>query len=129
MEEYITEKELKTVLLDIQYKLEHGEDKACMDMLNQMVTDAKEGERFIDRTYLGNVQSKKRESRIAQIADLLDKMNAEQVENVYDYAMDEYAEPNHEVQALEAIIDISKRAKNLGKKVSKLEGEQTNSGE
>ena len=129
MEEYITEKELKTVLLDIQYKLEHGEDKACMDMLNQMVTDAEEGERFIDRTYLGNVQSKKRESRITQIADLLEKMNAEQVENVYDYAMDEYAEPNHEAQALEAIMDISKRANDLGKRVSKLEAEQTNSGE
>ena len=109
MEAYITENELKTVLLDIRYKLEHDDEAACRQMLDQMVADAEKGEAYIDRTYIGTVQNRKREFHISQITLLLENMNAKQVENVYDYAMDEYAEPNHEAQALEAIMDISRR--------------------
>jgi hypothetical protein len=36
-------------------------------------------------------------------------MNEEQLHNMHTYAVDEYREPNHEAEALEAVIQLSRK--------------------
>ena len=51
-------------------------------------------EKKIDKEYMGNLKEKR---RISQIADI--------------DSTDEYIEPNHEAEALEAIMQISRKYK------------------
>lgn len=109
MKEYITDEEFYTLLEDIVLKIEAGKADECRDMLSQLIIDADTEERYIDRTYIGNVKTKKRMNRIAEIDGMLEKMSSEQVENVYQYAVDEYNEPNHAAEALDAIVRLSRK--------------------
>ena len=109
MEKYITDDEFQTVLEDIAYKLEGGDVESIRSMLKTMIEDAEKEEHFIDRTYIGEVKAKKKKSRIADITGMLEKMSDKQVENVHRYTMDELDEPNHEAEALEAIMKLSRR--------------------
>ena len=109
MEEYITDAEFQTVLEDIIYKLDNGDVEAVSLMLQTMIEDADKEEHFIDRTYIGAVKAKKKKSRIEEIAAMLEKMSDKQVENVHRYAVDEMDEPNHEAEALDAIIRLSRK--------------------
>ncbi len=109
MEEYITDAEFQTVLEDIIYKLDNGDVEAVSSMLQTMIEDADKEEHFIDRTYIGAVKAKKKKSRIEEIAVMLEKMSDKQVENVHRYAVDEMDEPNHEAEALDAIMKLSRR--------------------
>lgn len=111
MEEYITVAEFQTVLEDIIYKLDNGDIEAVSSMLQTMIEDADKEEHFIDRTYIGTVKAKKKKSRIEDITSMLERMSDKQVENVHRYTMDEFDEPNHEVEALDAIVCLSKRMK------------------
>jgi len=52
-----------------------------------------------------------RESKIADIGDMLHDMSDEQITNVHVYTVDEYQEPNHEAVALQAVIDLSRKYK------------------
>ncbi|MCF0133425.1 MAG: hypothetical protein HUJ72_06125 [Blautia sp.] len=110
MQEYITDTEYKTVLEDISIKLKEGKNNELMEMVDALITDAKTSTHFIDRTYLGGVKEKKRLSRIEEIEGMLLKMTGEQVDNVHRYTMDEYDEPNHEAEALEAIVRLSRNS-------------------
>lgn len=109
MEEYITDAEFQTVLEDIIYKLDNGDVEAVSSMLQTMIEDADKEKHFIDRTYIGEVKAKKKKSRIEEIAVMLEKMSDKQVENVHRYAVDEMDEPNHEAEALDAIMKLSRR--------------------
>ena len=52
-----------------------------------------------------------RNAKIGEITCLLADMNDEQIENMRTYAVDEYKEPNHEAEALQAIVELSRRKK------------------
>lgn len=109
MNEYITENDLLTLLEDIDDKLQNNKVEECQIMLEQIMQDSKQQEKYIDRTYIGNVKARKRVNRIAEINEMLIKMSNEQIDNVHHYATDEYDEPNHEAEALKAIVNLSRR--------------------
>lgn len=112
MEDYITDNEFQTLLEDILYKLENNEADAVASMLQRIIEDVEKEERYIDYTYIGEIKEKKKKTRIQEIMNTLENMSHNQIENVYRYAMDEFDEPNHEAEALEAIISLSRRYKN-----------------
>lgn len=60
MKEYITDKEFTTLLEDIAYKLSNDKLDECKKMLEQVISDNDNEEKYIDRTYIGNVKAKKR---------------------------------------------------------------------
>lgn len=109
MEEYITDAEFQTVLEDIIYKLDNGDLEVVFSMLQTMIEDADKEEHFIDRTYIGAVKAKKKKSRIEEITAMLEKMSDKQVENVHRYAVDEMDEPDHEAEAIDAIMRLSRK--------------------
>ncbi len=109
MEEYITDKDLLVLLEDIEDKLQNDKVEECKEMLEQIMQDSKQEKKYIDRTYIGNVKARKRINRIAEINEMLTKMSNEQVDNVHSYTIDEYDEPNHEAEALRAIVSLSRK--------------------
>lgn len=109
--EYIQADQFTSLLLDIHQKLSQGEVSECQDMLNQILDDAKQKEIYIDRTYIGNLKEKKRSTKISDINRMLSDMSLVQIDNVHKYTADEYDEPNHEAEALEAIINLSRKSK------------------
>ena len=56
MNEYITENDLLTLLEDIDDKLQNNKVEECQTMLEQIMQDSKQQEKYIDRTYIGNVK-------------------------------------------------------------------------
>ena len=109
--EYIQTDQFTTLLKDIIQKLSDGEISECEDMLRQILDDTGSQSSYIDRTYIGNLKEKKRSTKIKDINRMLQGMSLEQIENVRKYASDEYDEPNHEAEALEAIIQLSRKGK------------------
>lgn len=108
MEEYITDAEFQTLMEEILDKLKNHQITECKQLLEQIMKDAEENEKYIDRTYIGQVKSKKRLTKIAEITTMLGQMTSEQIDNVHCYTVDEFDEPNHEAEALEAIVRLSK---------------------
>jgi len=109
MEEYIKNDEFATLLEDINHKLTSGEIEECKRMLDVLIEDTGKQEKYIDRTYISKIKEKKRMSKIADINRMLSEMTMEQIDNVHSYTSDEYDEPNHEAEALEAIVKLSKK--------------------
>lgn len=53
-----------------------------------------------------------KQERTAKIGDIVEKvtqMTDEQLGNVYEYTADEFAEPNYEAEALNAVIQLSRK--------------------
>ncbi len=115
MEEYITDNELRTLMEEILEKLKKQEVMECQQLLEQVMKDAKENEKYIDRTYIGQVKNKKRLTKISEITSMLEQMTSEQIDNVHCYTVNEFDEPNHEAEALEAIVRLSKQHAKLQK--------------
>lgn len=109
--EYIQTDQFTSLLKDIIRKLSEGEVSECEDMLRQILDDTGSQSSYIDRTYIGNLKEKKRSTKIEDINRMLQGMSLEQIENVRKYTSDEYDEPNHEAEALEAIIQLSRKGK------------------
>ena len=109
--EYIQTDQFTSLLKDIIQKLSEGEVSECEDMLRQILDDTGSQSSYIDRTYIGNLKEKKRNTKIEDINRMLQGMSLEQIENVRKYTSDEYDEPNHEAEALEAIIQLSRKGK------------------
>ena len=109
--EYIQTDQFTSLLKDIIQKLSEGEVSECEDMLRQILVDTGSQSSYIDRTYIGNLKEKKRSTKIEDINRMLQGMSLEQIENVRKYTSDEYDEPNHEAEALEAIIQLSRKGK------------------
>ena len=57
----------------------------------------------------GQTGTQERNATIGEIACLLADMNEEQLHNMHTYAVDEYREPNHEAEALEAVVQLSRK--------------------
>lgn len=108
MEEYITEAEFQTLMEEILEKLKNHQIAECKQLLEQVMKDAEENEKYIDHTYIGQVKSKKRLTKIAEITSMMEQMTSEQIDNVHCYTVNEFDEPNHEAEALEAIVRLSK---------------------
>ena len=62
----------------------------------------------INREYVDQVNHRRKQARISEINYLLGDMSDQQLENVHTYALNEFAEPNHEAVALEAIVKASR---------------------
>ena len=67
----------------------------------------------------GEIKKNERNAKIGEITCLLADMNDEQIHNMHTYAVDEYREPNHEAEALNAIVELSRRKKMEQKKAAK----------
>ena len=55
-----------------------------------------------------------KQERTAKIGDIVEKvtqMTDEQLGNVHEYTADEFVEPNHEAEALNAVIQLSRKYK------------------
>ena len=111
--DYIRTEQFVSLLADIRQQIGEGKIAECDEMLRHMLDDAKVQERYIDRTYLENLKERKRRSKIEDIDRILAEMSLEQVSNVHKYTSDEYDEPNHEAEALDAIIRLSRRGKRM----------------
>ena len=118
----ISAEEHAVLLSKIRENMETGDIEKCTRLLIENADALKlliesvdalnqPQQKEIDRDYIGSLREKKRVSQIGDIRRMLDEMTAQQVENVYKYTSDEYIEPNHEAEALEAILQISKKHK------------------
>ena len=108
MEEYITEVEFQTLMEEILEMLKNQQITECTQLLEQVMKDAEENEKYIDHTYIGQVKSRKRLTKISEITTMLEQMTSEQIDNVHCYTVNEFDEPNHEAKALEAIVRLSR---------------------
>ena len=61
------------------------------------------------KTQIQTDSVKERNEKIGEIACLMADMNDEQIRNMHTYAVDEYQEPNHEAEALDAIVRLSRK--------------------
>lgn len=50
-----------------------------------------------------------RREKIGDIVEKVTLMTDEQLGNVHEYTTDEFVEPNHEVEALNAVIQLSRK--------------------
>lgn len=108
MEAYIKDTEFQTLMEEILEKLRNHQVSECKQLLEQIMKDAEESEKYIDRTYIGQIKNKKRLTKISEITTMLEQMTSEQIDNVHCYTVNEFDEPNHEAEALEAIVRLSK---------------------
>ena len=109
---YLSEEALTMLLTDIRENIEAGDIEKCTRLLVESVDALNQPQHEeIDRAYIGSLREKKRMAQIEDIRRMLGKMTAQQVQNVYKYTSDEYIEPNHEAEALEAIMQISNKHK------------------
>ena len=106
--EYITDSELRILVKDLMCKIENGDIDQVKSDLNQVLSNSKSENKYIDRTYISKVKDQRRLTKIAEITAMLQDMNNEQIDNVHVYVVNEYNEPNHEAVALDAIIKLSK---------------------
>ena len=114
--EYITAESLEVLLSDIRQNMESGNLEECTHLLIKSVDSLEQPQQAekgkeIDRAYIGNLREKKRTFQIKDVWRMLKEMTPQQVENVHKYVSDEYIEPNHEAEALEAILQISRKHK------------------
>ena len=108
MEAYIKDTEFQVLVEEILGKLKKHQVAECKQLLEQVMKDAEENEKYIDRTYIGQIKNKKRLTKISEITTMLEQMTSEQIDNVHCYTVNEFDEPNHEAEALEAIVRLSK---------------------
>jgi len=108
MEIYITDVEFQMLMEEILEKLKNHQLIECRQLLEQILKDVEENEKYIDRTYIAQIKNRKRLTKISEITTMLEQMTNEQIDNVHCYTVDEFDEPNHEAEALEAIMRLSK---------------------
>ena len=106
MKEYISTEELSEVIADLREKIATGKMEECDGLLERLLADGK-----IDKTYIDSLKEKKRNTRISDINRMLSEMSLRQLDNVRKYVSDEYDEPDHEAEALNAIIELSRKGK------------------
>jgi len=111
MKEFISTEELTSILTDIRQKIGKGEIAECDDMVRQMLADMQTQGTDLTKEYLDGLMERKKSTKIEDINRLLAGMSISQLENVYKYTADEYDEPNHEAEALDAIIHLSQKAR------------------
>ncbi len=109
--EYILTEDFYSFLRDIERIIRKGDLQECAEMVEHALADTQSGSGEIDKAYIGSLRERKRNSKISDINRMLKEMTLDQIDNVHKYTSDEYDEPNHEAEALDAIIQISRKRK------------------
>ena len=109
MREYILTEEYYSFLREIERIIQKGDLQECAEMVETALADTHSSGGEIDKAYLGSLRERKRNTKISDINRMLREMSLDQIENVHKYTSDEYDEPNHEAEALNAIIQISRK--------------------
>ena len=58
---------------------------------------------------MGVLTNQERKAKIGDIVEKVTQMSDEQLGNVHEYTSDEFEEPNHEAEALNAVIRLSRK--------------------
>lgn len=58
---------------------------------------------------MSSLTKKERTAKIGEIVEKVTQMTDEQLGNIHEYTSDEFEEPNHEVEALNAVIRLSRK--------------------
>ena len=58
---------------------------------------------------MSSLTKQERTAKIEEIVDKVTQMTDEQLGNVHEYTSDEFEEPNHEAEALNAVIRLSRK--------------------
>ena len=61
------------------------------------------------RKKMGVLTNQERKAKIGDIVEKVTQMSDEQLGNVHEYTSDEFEEPNHEAEALNAVIRLSRK--------------------
>lgn len=69
------------------------------------------GEREGGKEDMAALTKQERTAKIGDIVEKVTQMTDEQLGNVHEYTADEFVEPNHEAEALNAVIQLSRKYK------------------
>ena len=70
---------------------------------------------------MSSLTKQERTAKIEEIVEKVTQMTDEQLGNVHEYTSDEFEEPNHEAEALNAVIRLSRKyGKNKDKIIEKI---------
>ena len=58
---------------------------------------------------MSSLTTQERTAKIEEIVEKVTQMTDEQLGNVHEYTSDEFEEPNHEAEALNAVIRLSRK--------------------
>ena len=58
---------------------------------------------------MSSLTKQERTAKIEEIVEKVTQMSDEQLGNVHEYTSDEFEEPNHEAEALNAVIRLSRK--------------------
>ena len=58
---------------------------------------------------MSSLTKQERTAKIEEIVEKVTQMTDEQLGNVHEYTSDEFEEPNHEAEALNALIRLSRK--------------------
>lgn len=58
---------------------------------------------------MASLTKQERTAKIGEIVEKVTQMTDEQLGNVHEYTADEFEEPNHEAEALNAVIQLSRK--------------------
>ena len=58
---------------------------------------------------MSSLTKQERTAKIEEIVEKVTQMTDEQLGNVHEYTSDEFEEPNHEAEALNAVIRLSRK--------------------
>ena len=58
---------------------------------------------------MSSLTKQERTAKIEEIVEKVTQMTDEQLGNIHEYTSDEFEEPNHEVEALNAVIRLSRK--------------------
>lgn len=62
-----------------------------------------------DNKLCHHLQNRKEQRKLGEIVEKVTQMTDEQLGNVHEYTADEFEEPNHEAEALNAVIQLSRK--------------------
>ena len=111
MKEYISTEEFISVLAEIKQKMADGMTEECREIVDRLLKEAGQDQEDITKGYIGQLTERRKNTRVADINRMLGEMSVTQIENVHKYTSDEYDEPNHEAEALDVIMDLSRRGR------------------
>ena len=58
---------------------------------------------------MSSLTKQERTAKIEEIVEKVTQMTDEQLGNIHEYTSDEFEEPNHEAEALNAVIRLSRK--------------------
>lgn len=111
MEKYISTEKFISVLAELQQKMADGMTEECREIVDRLLKEVGQKQEDITKGYIDQLNERRKNTRVADINRMLGEMSVTQIENVHKYTSDEYDEPNHEAEALDVIMDLSRRGR------------------